>query len=261
MPSVEGVGVHSGKRCRVTLHRVDGPVRFRRNGRDIPATVDAVVDSHRATTLGAAGERIAVVEHLLAALAVRGFWTGVLVEATAPELPILDGSARDWFALVGELLPPPPMPASLRPDAGLSVQRDAASAKLVPGAAELCCGIAFEHPAIGVQHWCGGPERFSELIEARTFGLLSEAGALAAQGLAAGVSLENAIVFSEKGPLVPLRSPDEPVRHKALDAVGDLFLLGRPLDARVSFWRGSHTLHLAFMRELLESSTEVGSLP
>jgi UDP-3-O-[3-hydroxymyristoyl] N-acetylglucosamine deacetylase len=261
MTSVEGVGVHGGKRCRVTLHRVDGPVRFRRNGQDIPATVDAVVDTHRATTLGGAGERVSVVEHLLAALAVHGYWAGVLAEATAPELPILDGSAREWFALAGELPAPPPVPAPLRPSAGLTVRRDAASARLVPGARELCCAIAFDHPAIGVQRWCGGPERFPELIEARTFGLLSEAESLAAQGLAAGASLENAIVFSEKGPLVPLRAPDEPVRHKALDAIGDLFLLGRPLDARVSFWRGSHKLHLAFMRELLESCTEVGSTP
>ncbi|HKI57228.1 MAG TPA: UDP-3-O-acyl-N-acetylglucosamine deacetylase [Trueperaceae bacterium] len=261
MTSLEGIGVHTGVRCRVTLHRVDGPVRFRRNGTDIPATLDAVVDSRRATTLGVGRERIAVVEHLLAALAMRGFWSGVLVEASAPELPILDGSARDWYALAGELADRPPPPPPLRPDASLTLHIDDARAELRPGPAELCYGIAFDHPAIGEQHWCGGPDRYPELVEARTFGFLSELESLISQGLASGANLGNAIVFGEEGPLVPLRAEDEPVRHKALDALGDLFLLARPLDARVAFWRGSHRVHVAFMRELVASHSHPRSGP
>jgi len=259
MTTLEGIGVHTGGRCRVTLHRVEGPVRFRRNAQDIPATLDAVVDSRRATTLGAGGERVGVVEHLLAALAVRGFWSGVLVEASAEELPILDGSARDWYALAGELPERPAVPAPLRPEGPLTLRMDEARAELRPGPAELCCGIAFTHPAIGEQRWCGGPERYDELIEARTFGFLAELESLISQGLASGANLENAIVFGEEGPLVPLRAEDEPVRHKALDALGDLFLLARPLDARVAFWRASHAVHIAFMRELLESLPRSGS--
>lgn len=258
MTSLEGFGVHTGERCRVALHRVDGPVRFRRNGHDIPAELDAVVDSRRATTLGADGERVSVVEHLLAALAMRGFWSGVLVEASADELPILDGSAREWHALAGELPAPPPAPVPLRPERPLTLRLGEARADLQPGRAELCCGIAFAHPAIGEQRWCGGPDRYGELVDARTFGFYAEFESLISQGLASGANLENAIVFAEEGPLVPLRAEDEPVRHKALDALGDLFLLARPLDARVSFWRGSHAVHVAFMRELLATRLRSG---
>jgi UDP-3-O-[3-hydroxymyristoyl] N-acetylglucosamine deacetylase len=258
MTSVEGVGVHGGATCRVTLHREDGPVRFRRGARTIPATLDAVVDSRRATTLGADGERVAVVEHLLAALAMRGYWSGLVIEASAPELPILDGSARVWYDLLSELPPPPAPPEPLRPTCSVAVAAGLARAELEPGAARLCCGIAFDHPAIGEQHWCGDPAHYGELIDARTFGLLADVEALRAKGFASGASLENAIVFGEEGPLVPLRAENEPVRHKALDALGDLFLLGRPFEAQVTFWRGSHALHAAFMRELLRPTTSAG---
>ncbi len=252
------MGVHGGAHCRVTLHREDGPVRFRRGDRTIPATLDAVVDSRRATTLGADGERVGMVEHLLAALAMRGFWSGLVIEASAAELPILDGSARVWYDLLGELPAPPSPPHPLRPDRAVTVAIGNARAELVPGAARLCCGISFEHPAIGEQHWCGDPARYPEVVDARTFGLLSDAEALRARGFAYGANLENAIVFGEEGPLVPLRAENEPVRHKALDALGDLFLLGRPLEARVTFWRGSHALHAALMNELLRPTASAG---
>jgi len=258
MPGVEGAGVHSGSHCRVALHRVDGPVRFRRGRHDVPAVLSAVIDTRRATTLGSSGERVAVVEHLLAALALRGFWSGVLVEASAEELPILDGSARVWYDLVGELPEPPPSPRPLEPAAPLTLASGPARADLRLGSTGLCYGIRFDHPAIGEQHWCGGPEDYPELIDARTFGLLSEGADLRARGLASGANLENVIVFDEEGPLVPLRAENEPVRHKALDALGDLFLLGRPLAARVTFWRGSHTLHVALMRELMLPTPSAG---
>jgi len=258
MQSVEGVGIHGGAPCRVTLHREDGPVRFLRRGHSIPATLDALVDSRRATTLGADGERVGVVEHLLAALAMRGFWSGLVIEASAAELPILDGSARVWYDLLGELPAPPPPPSPLRAERTVTVASGDARGELVPGAARLCCGIAFAHPAIGEQHWCGDPAHYSELIDARTFGLLSDVEALRAGGFASGANLENAIVFGEEGPLVPLRAENEPVRHKALDALGDLFLLGRPFEARLTFWRGSHALHAALMRELLHPTTSAG---
>jgi len=242
----------------VTLHRADGPVRFRRGPRDIPATVDAIVDSRRATTLGNGEARVGMVEHLLAALALRGFWTGVVVEASADELPILDGSALAWYALIEGLGAPPPPPAPLRPRRTLEVRHAGACATLEPGDTHLCYSIAFDHPGIGRQRWCGGPERYRELLDARTFGLLSDVEALRAEGLASGANLENAIVFGEEGPLAPLRTEDEPVRHKALDDLGELFLLGRPLHARIAFQRGSHALHAAVMRELMRPTTDTG---
>lgn len=261
MIAVEGIGVHSGARCRVTLHRVEGPVRFRRSGRVIHASVDAIVDSRRATTLGAGGARVGMVEHLLAALAARGAWSGVLIEVSSDELPILDGSARAWYDAIGELPAPPAPPAPLRPAAALRVDAGEAHAQLEPGEARLCCGIRYDHPAIGEQRWCGGPVAYPELVDARTFGLLSEERALRARGLASGANLENVIVYDEEGPLVPLRAENEPVRHKALDALGDLFLLGRPLEARVTFWRGSHAMHAALLRELLRATSEAAPNP
>jgi UDP-3-O-[3-hydroxymyristoyl] N-acetylglucosamine deacetylase len=257
--TVEGIGIHSGARCRVTLHRDQGPIRFLRNGHAIPADVTSVVDSRRATTLGSEGERVAMVEHLLAALSVRGLWSEVVVEVSGEELPILDGSARGWYELLDELGAPPEAPPPLRPERPIELRSRAAHVQLEPGTARLCYGIAFDHPAIGEQHWCGGPERYAELIDARTFGMLADVEALRAKGFASGANLENAIVFDEVGPLVPLRAENEPVRHKALDALGDLFLLGRPLEARITIWRGSHALHAALMNELLNPTIQTGS--
>lgn len=259
MTSVEGVTVHGGERSTVRLHREPGPVRFRRGRVSIPADPDSVVDTRRSTTLAADGARVGQVEHLLAALALRGHWSGVVVEVSADALPILDGSAREWLALVDTLSAPDPAPAPLRPAREVRVRHGDAWATVTPGPPRLCCSIAFDHPAIGRQRWCGGAERFLELADARTFGFLRDLRALLELGLAGGASLENAIVFDDDGPLRPLRSPDEPVRHKALDALGDLALLGRPLHGTIRVHRGSHGLHLALMRELLAPPQRSGS--
>ena len=119
-----------------------------------------------------------------------------------------------------------------------------------PGEHSLCTKIEFPHPAIGHQARCGSPDSFSSLFAARTFGFLSEAEELKKAGLALGASLENAIVFDDVGPLRPLRFPDELARHKALDALGDMFLLGFPLEGKVTVIRGSHKLHVDFLKEL-----------
>lgn len=251
MTSVEGVTVHGGERSAVRLHLEPGPLRFRRGGHTIRADPDHVVDTRRSTTLGADGVRVGQVEHLLAALALRGHWHGVVAEVSADALPILDGSAREWLALVDALPAPAAPPAPLRPGRTVRVRDGEAWAELAPGPPRLCCSIAFDHPAIGRQRWCGGPDRFEELADARTFGFLRDLDALRALGLAGGASLENAIVFDDDGPLRPLRSPDEPVRHKALDVLGDLALLGRPVHGTIRVHRGSHRLHLALMRALL----------
>lgn len=249
--TVSGWALHGGHASRVTLHRTEGPVRFRRAGVTIPARYDRVVASERCTVLGEGGARVALVEHLLAALRIAGFWRGVEIEAEADELPILDGSAAPWLEPIATLGAPPPAPAGLRPTRAFGFRSGASELLLEPGPERLCAEIHFDHPAIGHQRWCGGPDAYAELLDARTFGFLREAEALRASGLAGGASLENAIVFDGEGPLRPLRRPDEPVRHKALDALGDLFLLGRPLDAGLTVRRGSHRTHLDFMRDLV----------
>ena len=253
MGAVTGVGLHSGETCRVVLHRDDGPLRFRRGRVEVEACVASVAGTDRAVTLARDGARVSLVEHLLAALRLRGFFAGVVVEASAEELPILDGSAAPWLEAVEALGAPPPPPEPLRVTAPVVVALGASEARAEPGEERLDVAIEFDHPAIGAQRWVGGPADYAGLAAARTFGLLSEADALRARGLVRGASLEHAIVFADDGPLRPLRFPDEPVRHKALDALGDLALLGRPLRAHVTLRRGSHALHHALMSSLLST--------
>jgi UDP-3-O-[3-hydroxymyristoyl] N-acetylglucosamine deacetylase len=252
---LSGVGIHSGRNCGVRLHRVDGPLRFRRAGVEIPAVVDAVVSADRCVTLASGSTRVATVEHLLAALAIAGFWSGVLIEVDGEELPILDGSARPWAELVDTLGDPPEAPEPIVPSEPTRLEIGSARASIVPGVAAVDVSVDFEHPAIGAQRWQGDASRWPELLAARTFGFLAEFEALRSQGLASGADLGNAIVFDDSGPLGPLRYDDEPVRHKALDLLGDLALLGRPVRATVRVNRGSHRLHVNLMRQLLADPT------
>lgn len=247
---VSGVGLHSGIPCRVRLFSEAGPVRFRRGREEILARVENVVATERCTTLGKNGIRVALVEHLLAALYIRGWWRGLVVETSADELPILDGSAAPWLEEIDALGSPPPPPEALRLEHPLTYRQNGTSLTARPGAAELSVRVDYPHPTIGQQRWCGSPERYAELLDARTFGFLHEVETLRAAGLATAATLENVIVFGSEGPLRPLRHPYEPVRHKALDALGDLFLFGRPLGARLEVVRGSHQAHVAFLREL-----------
>ncbi len=254
MSGVTGRAVHSGVSCSVTLHRVDGPTRFRRGATIVPADMAHVIGSERATSLGADGAKVHMVEHLLAALRVAGFHSGVLVEASADELPILDGSAAPWAAAVAELGPPPPTPAPLVLAAPVEVSVGGATGRLQPGTESLTYTIEFDHPAILTQTWTGGPASYAELLDARTFGFLRDRDALVARGLALGADEDHVIVFAMDGPSRPLRHAHEPVRHKALDAIGDLALLGRPLAAAVNIRRGSHALHHALVRAALDEA-------
>lgn len=248
---VSGTAIHSGLTSTVTLHRDTGPIRFMREGRPIVAHVSNVVGAARATSLGANGRTVHLVEHLLAALSVRGFHGGVVVEVDRDELPILDGSAAPWLPAIDALGPPPPAPEPLTLTGPLEVTHGQGVARFAPGEPTLECCIDFEHPAIGKQRVSLAASRWSELLEARTFGMLADWEELKARGLALGASEEHAIVFDDVGPLCPLRQPDEPVRHKALDAIGDLALLARPLHANVSISRGSHALHHEAVRRLM----------
>ncbi len=239
------------------LHREAGPLRFRVRGATIVADVAHVVDTDRCTVLGADGTRVAVVEHLLAACHALGFWSQLLIEVDGDELPILDGSAAPWGEALDALGVPPPAPApwsvervvGWRSGAG----RGASTVDIAPGGTALEVSIAFDHPAIGNQRWLGAPTDFRDLLPARTFGFAHELAALQARGLAEGAQPGRGILFLDDGASVPLRAPDEPVRHKALDAIGDFVLLGRPLRGRVTIHRGSHRAHVAAMRQFLTS--------
>lgn len=255
--SLTGIGVHGGHRATVRLIRREGPVRLRCGTREIEPTVASVISTRAATVLGADGVRVAMVEHLFAALHVRDVWSGLLIEVEGDELPILDGSAAPWDDALQELGPFPAPPAPFR-GTGSVRREDGAEAALESGSRGVDARIAFGHVAIGEQRWTGGPDAWPDLLPARTFGFAAEVGALRAAGFARGASRENAIVVGDHGPLDPLRFPDEPVRHKALDALGDLYLLGRPFAGRLRVDRAGHDLHERLVRSVSDAVSREG---
>jgi UDP-3-O-[3-hydroxymyristoyl] N-acetylglucosamine deacetylase len=259
-----GVGVHSGREVRITILPAEagsGVTFVRTDLPDaplIPARGDRVVDTRLATTLGQGAARVSTVEHLLAALAGVGV-DNATVQVDGDEVPIMDGSAAPWVTLLagaGRVDLGAPRP-TLVVDRPVSVREGEREIAVEPSPRyEIAYEIAFEHAAVTAQSidLVVEPARFaSELAPARTFGFLAEVEALKARGLARGGSLANAVVVGPDRILNPegLRFPDEFVRHKALDLVGDLALLGLPLRGRVTVARGGHQLHTALVAALL----------
>jgi len=267
-----GTGVHSGRRVSLTLRPASSGagIRFRRTdtGFEVPAQFDRVVDTRLCTTLGTPGDpdrSIATVEHVMAALAGCGV-DDALVEVDGPELPILDGSAAPYVFLidcagtVSRTGVPSQAIEVLRPVRVADGDGPGAAwAELAPTASrtglDASFTIDFPSTAIGRQSFAlrVTPESFrGELSEARTFALAEEVAALRMAGLARGGSLANAVVVD--GPLVlnpgGLRRPDEFVRHKLLDAVGDLALAGAPLRGRFTGHRSGHRLNNRLLRAL-----------
>ncbi len=260
-----GVGLHGGHRVRVTLRPAppDHGVVFVRadlpGAPRIPAHVEHLHETRLATTLGVGGATVATVEHLLAALVGMGI-DNVVVEVAGPELPIFDGSAQPWVERVRRAGGPV---AQGRPRRALVVLRPIEVrdgdklARLEPAPRfEAHCTIAFAHPLIGRQRrtYAGA---FEELAAARTFGFGRDVDALHAQGLARGGGVDNAVVFDEDQVRNPggLRFPDEPVRHKILDAIGDLALLGGPLIGRYVGIKSGHQLNTRLVAALLADHT------
>lgn len=205
----------------------------------------------------AAGATVSTVEHIMAALAGTGVHNAV-VEIDGPEAPILDGSAAPWArAILAAGLRPQGAPVrALRILRPVAVAEGAAAARLEPASGmHIAFAIDFPVPAIGRQgvalNMANGAF-LRELADCRTFALEAEIAALRAAGLAQGGSLDNAVVFGAAGALNPggLRRPDEPVRHKALDALGDLALAGGPILGRYTGERAGHALTNALLRAL-----------
>jgi len=250
-----GVGLHSGETVQVTV-KPAAPGRGRYfvrtdlpNAPEIPAQIDAVCQTRLSTELGQGDAQVRTVEHLLAALIGMGV-DNVCIEITGAEVPLLDGSAQEWvqaIAEVGILAQEQPRSAWVL-QAPVWVQAGDAFVAALPAPTLRCTyGIDFELVAIGNQwHSCVlTPETFAqEIAPARTFGLAHQIEALRAQGLIKGGSLDNALVCSTEGWLnPPLRFANEPVRHKLLDLVGDLSLLGELPTAHFVAYKASHQLH------------------
>ncbi|MGF1611327.1 MAG: UDP-3-O-acyl-N-acetylglucosamine deacetylase [Kiloniellales bacterium] len=260
-----GIGVHSGKKVAMTLHPApaDSGIVFRRNdlssGSEIKAEWHNAIETPLCTTVvNAEGVRCSTVEHLMSAFLGCGIDNAV-VELDAVEVPIMDGSAAPFVFLIdcaGSVEQDSPRralrilkevtvidgerSASLAPDDGFSVHFD----------------IDFDSSVVARQSWggrlCDGVYK-REIARARTFGFLHEVDRLRAMGLARGGSLDNAIVIdgdkimNEGG----LRYPDEFVRHKVLDSIGDLFLAGGPILGRFHGIRAGHALTLRLLNAVM----------
>jgi UDP-3-O-[3-hydroxymyristoyl] N-acetylglucosamine deacetylase len=257
---VQGIGLRGGRPAAVEVRPAarDAGRVFHVGGVAIPATVAHVIDTRLATTLGRDGARVSLVEHLCAALYAAGVDNAAMV-VDGDELPVLDGSARLWAAAIhaAGLVAQGVARRVLRVAERVEVHANGGWAALEPADRfELDLTIDFAHPAIGVQRYTGvatGDSFRAELAWARTFGFFRDAEPLRALGIAQGVSLDNTVVYDDDGVMNPggLRSADEAVRHKALDAVGDTALLGVPVLGRFTAHRAGHALHLALLQRLL----------
>jgi UDP-3-O-[3-hydroxymyristoyl] N-acetylglucosamine deacetylase len=261
--SCAGIGLHSGRKVTLTLRPApaDHGICFRRtdlDGVEIPAHVSHLAAFQYATGLKRETGSVDTVEHLLAALASQGV-DNAIVELNHPEVPIMDGSAAPFVYLINEagLKKLPAQRRYLRVRQPHSVSLGDKRIAIYPADEfKVSYSISFDHPLLRQQTktMTITEESFAEEIApARTFGFLKEVEMLRQRGLALGGSLDNAIVLGETGVLNTLRFEDEFVRHKILDVVGDLSLVGYPIIGHLVVERGGHALHTAFASHLLEA--------
>jgi UDP-3-O-[3-hydroxymyristoyl] N-acetylglucosamine deacetylase len=265
-----GVGLHSGTRVELELCPAapDTGIIFRRVDLqpvvEFPCSATLVGDTRMASTLVKQGARVSTVEHLMSACAGLGL-DNLLIDITAEEVPILDGSAASFVYLLqsaGVVEQDAPRrfirltkPVEVREGKGANLKW----ARLEPHHGyKLIFEIEFDHPAVGatgqrVEFDLGGGQYAREIARARTFGFTKDVEMMRANGLARGGGLDNAIVMDDYKVLNAdgLRYADEFVKHKILDAMGDLYIVGRPLLATYSAFRSGHGLNNQLLRELL----------
>lgn len=280
----QGVGLHSGQRVELTLRPAppDTGIVFRRVDLPVPVEIRVsamrVTDTRMASTLSAAdtGEgasvKVATVEHLMSALAGLGI-DNLIIDVTAPEIPILDGSAGSFVFLIQSvgLLEQAAPKRFIRVKRAVEVRDGDKWARLEPHFGfKLRFSIDFGHPAINatvqeVEVDFANASYVSAISRARTFGFMQDVESLRSHGLARGGSLGNAIVMDESRVLNSdgLRSDDEFVKHKILDAIGDLYLVGHPLLASYSAHKSGHAMNNLLLRALLadESAFEFTTYP
>lgn len=257
-----GIGVHSGAvaQCALLPAPSGSGLIFQVEGQDLPAQLAHLSASQQHTVLAnAVGDaRVETIEHLLSACYGLGV-DDLRIQITGQELPILDGSAAPWCAALLEAgLHAQPGPRTpLRVSAPLEVGDGLRWARLEPGIGLILdLTIDFPDPGIGVQRleWAFSHASFlRDIAPARTFGLLGDLARLRAAGLGQGASLDNTLAFDQGRVMNPdgLRFHDEPVRHKALDVLGDLALLGAPIEGRLIIMRPGHAVTAALMRQIL----------
>ena len=266
-----GVGLHSGQRVELTLRPAapDTGIVFRRidlpQPVDIPVSAEAVTDTRLASTIGVGAAKVHTVEHLMSACSGLGI-DNLYVDITAEEVPILDGSSASFVFLLQsagiELQKSPKrfirikQPVEVREGSGAAAKW----ARLTPyHGFKLSFEIDFDHPAVDstgqrVEFDMGTGNYSRDIARARTFGFTRDVEMMRSHGLALGGGLDNAIVMDDYKVLNAegLRYDDEFVKHKILDAMGDLYLVGKPLLAAYSAFRSGHAMNNLLLRALLE---------
>lgn len=259
--TLEGVGLHTGVPVTLTFRPAESGrgVFFRRTdipaAPDIAATIEAARRAHRRTVLGAGDVTVDTVEHVLAAVAGHEI-DDLCIELDGPEPPILDGSAGPFFeglADAGRVMGPGTV-RRFRLTGPIALRDGEAEYHAAPGETTITVEVHWDHPAIGTQRgaFAVSPSAFGEqLAFARTFGFLRELEALRRQGLIKGATADCAVVLSDTAVVGgALRFDDEFVRHKALDLVGDLALLGGRVDGSIEASKPSHRGNIALARAI-----------
>lgn len=261
--ATHGIGLHHGVPSSVRLLPAPAGtgIVFRRTdlqGFEIPASFQHVARVSYATSLMRQGVLISTTEHLLSALYSMEI-DNAIIEIDNLEVPILDGSSLPWVMLLKEAGTKKQRRQRkyLRLKQEISVEGNGKRIRILPSDRfVLGCDVYFDHPMVGRQklEFEVTPDRYSEdIAPARTFGFEHELDQMRDMGLIRGASLENAVCFTPTGVLNPegLRYANEPVRHKVLDLIGDLALIGRPILGQVIAERAGHAMHVALVAKIM----------
>lgn len=259
----KGIGLHSGRDVHIRLlpHHIDGGIVFRRTDLqpyvDIPAQAMLIQEAFMCSNLVRGDVKVGTVEHLMSAIAGLGI-DNLIIEVDAAELPIMDGSAAPFIDLLlqGEPVEQDAAKKFIKIKKEISVTLDDKIATFSPfDGFELNFTIDFNHPAFAKEHqnvsMLFSTATYTEHVSrARTFGFMKDLQYLQANQLALGANLDNAIGLDEHGVVNPegLRYVDEFVRHKVLDAVGDLYLLGHQILAKFTAFKSGHALNNQLLR-------------
>jgi UDP-3-O-[3-hydroxymyristoyl] N-acetylglucosamine deacetylase len=262
----EGIGLHTGKPCAISLlpaPKDSGLVFHRKDKKEyIYANLNTVSDTAYATTLGTNGTSVKTVEHLLAALSGLGI-DNLEIEMEGPEVPIFDGSSKKFVDCIMEagIEDQSSKRQHMRIIRPFSFKQGDAEIHALPfNGRSITYQINYPHKLLGEQQMTFGFEQESfvhEIAPARTFGFLKDVQKLRANGLAKGGSLDNAIILSDSGIVnqTSLRYKDEFLRHKLLDFIGDISLIGFPVLGYLVARRTGHTSNLKFAHALYSESS------
>jgi len=260
--TVKGIGLHSGKMItmQVSPAPLDSGIIFLRDGKLIPFTPENVPNPFLATSIKDNGVSISTVEHFLSVLYAMNI-NNLIIEVDGPELPVLDGSAFEFYKLLLKvgIREYENFQNILSLNETITVEEDGASIMIEPSDNfEISFEIDFDHPAIGNQNFQLAVDEknyIQNIVAARTFGFIKDVEMMKSKGLALGGSLDNAVILSQYEILNPegLRYPDECVRHKILDMIGDLSFLKRPLTGKIYAKKSGHKLNIELVKKIEKS--------